>query len=128
VLAHEHAHARERHHLALAPFHALRRALPCRATARAVARVELLLEMCADDRAARRHGAAALVGALRRFTDLGTSPAPPGALAAADQATLLRIQRLRRAEPPLNATVRVAVVVTALVVAATPISLFVLPA
>ena len=30
VLTHEHAHARGRHHLALAPFHALRRAAPCR--------------------------------------------------------------------------------------------------
>jgi Zn-dependent protease with chaperone function len=128
VLAHEDAHARERHHLALAPFQALRRAVPCRLTARMSGCVELLVEMCADDGAARRHGPAPLIAALHRFQALGASPAPPGALAAAGNTTAQRIQRLRSAHPPLSAPLRNLVVLAALVVAATPLSLFVLPA
>lgn len=42
-LAHENAHTRERHHLVLSPFHALRRAIPCRPVLRAAACVELLI-------------------------------------------------------------------------------------
>ena len=128
VLAHEEAHASERHHLLLAPFHALSRAAPWRPVLRATANVELLVEMCADDRAALRHGSAALAGALRRFHELGTPPTPPGALAAADHAVLLRIERLRDNRPPLRRPLRWTLALAALAVATTPISLFVLPA
>jgi Zn-dependent protease with chaperone function len=128
VLAHEHTHARERHHVVLAPFHALRRALPWRPFVGAAAAVELLVEMCADDRAARRHGRAAVAAALRRFSELGGRPAPPGALAAADRATALRIARLRDTRPPLRPAVRCLAVLAALTVATTPLSLFLLPA
>jgi len=127
VLAHEHAHARQRHHLVLAPFHALRQALPWRPVLRAAACVELLVEMCADDHAARHHGAVAIAAALHRFRELGSHPAPPGTLAAADQAVMLRIERLRSAQPPLAFTIRWTVALAALATATTPISLFVLP-
>jgi hypothetical protein len=127
VLAHEHAHARGHHHLALAPFHALRRVLPIRPVTRAAARVELLVEMCADDRAARRHGPAQLTTALRRFHELGGHPAPAGTLAAADHAIALRIARLRGAAPPIRRPIRWAIALAALAVATTPASLYVLP-
>jgi Zn-dependent protease with chaperone function len=127
VLAHERAHARERHHLALAPFHAGRRALPCLLADRLTRHVELLVEMCADDRAAREHGAEPLVAALRRFGETGRVGTPPGALAAADRATELRIARLRSGPMPLRRPVRLCAVGVALAVAATPLSLFALP-
>jgi Peptidase family M48 len=128
VLTHERAHARERHHLVLAPFHALRRAIPCSPVTRAVTCVELLVEMCADDRAARDHGTTPLIAALRRFHGIGTHLAPRGALAAADHALSLRIARLRATHGPIGAPYRWALVLTALTVSTTPISLFVLPA
>jgi Zn-dependent protease with chaperone function len=127
VLAHEHTHARERHHLVLAPFHALRRAVPCRVTARAAGCVELLVEMCADDRAARDRGAASLIAALRRFQQLSTRVAPHGALGAADRGLALRIERLSRPRQPLRAHHRWGLALAALAVATTPPSLFVLP-
>lgn len=127
VLAHEHAHAGGRHHLVLAPFHALRRAVPCRAVARAAASIELIVEMCADDHAARRHGAAALASALRRFHELDDRCIPPGALAAADHDVALRIQRLCSHAPRLSRPLRWVIACTALAVATTPASLFVLP-
>ena len=54
VLAHERAHLRERHHLVLLPFTALRRAFPRSTTCTDAHRsVALLVEMLADDRALR---------------------------------------------------------------------------
>ena len=85
VLAHEHAHLRERHDLVLLPFSALRRAFPrsviCAQAHRAVA---LLVEMLADDHALRGRPARELVSALVRFGTAGTCPAPAGALAAGE--------------------------------------------
>jgi Peptidase family M48 len=127
VLAHEHAHARGRHHLALAPFHAMRRVLPIGPVLRAAAAVELLVEMCADDRAARHHGPAALTTALRRFHEMGTHPAPTGTIAAADSPIALRIARLRGTPPTFPRSVRWVVTLAALAVATTPASLYVLP-
>jgi bla regulator protein blaR1 len=127
VLAHEHAHARGRHHLVLAPFHALHRVLPVGPVTRAAAGVGLLVEMCADDRAARRHGPAPLTAALRRFHELGSHPAPAGTLAAADHAVALRIARLRGAAPPIRRSIRWAIALAAVAVAATPASLYILP-
>jgi hypothetical protein len=127
VLAHEHAHARGRHHLVLAPFHAMRRVLPIRPVVRAAAAVELLVEMCADDRAARRHGPAPLTAALRRFDELGARSAPAGTIAAADTAIALRIARLDSTTPPIRRSIRWAIALSALAVATTPASLYVLP-
>jgi hypothetical protein len=127
VLAHEHAHGRGRHHLVLAPFHALRRVLPIHPVTRAATQVELLIEMCADDRAARRHGPAPLTAALRRFHELGGHQSPAGTLAVADRAIALRIARLRVAPPPIGRPIRWAIAVAALAVAATPVSLYIWP-
>jgi len=94
---------------------------------RAAATVELLVEMCADDHAARHHGSTALTAALRRFHQLGAGPAPTGAIAAADSPTALRIARLRGAPPPVPHSVQWAVTLGALAVATTPASLYLLP-
>lgn len=126
VLAHERAHAAARHHLVLAPFQALCRALPCPATLRAAGCVELLVEMCADDHAARDRGSAQLSAALRRFRELSPRPAPRGALGA-DHALTLRLQRLRSARRPLPRQHRWWIIGAALTVATTPASLFVWP-
>jgi Zn-dependent protease with chaperone function len=128
VLAHERAHASERHHLVLLPFAALRRALPHSGTAlRAYTAVELLIEMCADDRAACRHGARPLVDALLRFQAHGPRLTPAGALAAADTALDARVARLLRAAPPPPVAWRVLALAAAAMVLATPLSLFALP-
>jgi Zn-dependent protease with chaperone function len=127
VIAHEHAHAQGRHHLVLAPFQAARRVVSIGPVVRAAAAVELLVEMCADEHAARDHGSAPLTAALRRFRDLGPGPAPTGTISATDTAIALRIARLRGAAPPIPRSIRWAVGLAALAVATTPASLYVLP-
>ena len=63
VLAHERAHAQERHDLVLLPFTALCRALPwLRWVREAHERVALLVEMRADDKAREVHAEAPLAG------------------------------------------------------------------
>lgn len=96
VLAHERAHLTGHHHLLLAWLTALARWLGrvplFRHAADEVAR---LLEMCADDAAARVHGPRTLVDAL---VTLVCGPAPEPALRASGTATLDRARRLLR--PP----------------------------
>ncbi|WP_298181389.1 M56 family metallopeptidase [Saccharomonospora sp.] len=99
VLAHERAHAYERHDLVVAPFQALRRLLPrSRVLTRVCSDIELLVEMCADDKAARQHGREPLARALERFHANGSTGTPMGALAVAgvDTHVQARIQRLRK--------------------------------
>lgn len=92
VLAHERAHLRARHHLAVLSVRAIARAFPRVPLFAAAAReVPVLVEMCADDAAARRHGTRAVVGALAA---LAAMRAPRGTLAAADSAAAARIERL----------------------------------
>lgn len=133
VLAHEHAHTSERHDLVLLPFAALRRVLPrSRLVARASAAVALLVEMCADDRALRRHSPECLSAALRVVGGHGGArSAPDGALGAVDPQVHARLERLAGLERPTDrpgfrplTTGALAVVA---VVAATPVSLFLVP-
>lgn len=108
VLEHERAHLAGRHHLVLAPLRALARAFPGVPLMSAAAReATRLLEMCADDRAARRHGRAAVAGALRA---LSTVDSPAGSLAAAGADVQERIARLQDAGRRTGAS---AVLVTA---------------
>ncbi|GAB3480163.1 M56 family metallopeptidase [Amycolatopsis cihanbeyliensis] len=130
VLAHERAHARERHDLVLAPFHALRRLWPGgRLLGRACTAIALLVEMCADDRAASQHGAEPLASALERFHRNGFGGTPAGALAAMDDNVEARIRRLRY---PVSASwaapIRLLGVLVALVALGTSASLFAVPA
>jgi Zn-dependent protease with chaperone function len=93
VLAHERAHLAGRHHLLLAVARALAVTMP-RIRLFTVGSSELsrLVEMRADDAAARGHGTRTVFGALLA---LAGGPAPPGrALAAADTAVADRAERL----------------------------------
>ncbi len=128
VLAHERAHVRERHDLVVAPFQALRRLLPRSTTlTRVCATIELLVEMCADDKAARKHGREPLASALERFRVSGVAGTPAGALAVADTPVQARIRRLRqpqRARLPLVWPLACVLLLTAL---STSASLFAVP-
>ncbi|GAB3439386.1 M56 family metallopeptidase [Streptomonospora sediminis] len=105
VIAHEHAHLRQRHDLVLLPFSSLKRAFPhvqmVETHYRAVA---LLIEMCADDQARRERSPKELAMALLRFGASGTSPVPAGALAVTnDQPEVLtRVTRLLNPVPELT--------------------------
>ncbi|PXY31369.1 M56 family metallopeptidase [Prauserella muralis] len=128
VLAHERAHARERHHLVVAPFQALRRLLPGSALlTRVVATIELLVEMCADDRAARTHGREPLASALERFHAHGVAGTPAGALAVADTPVQARIRRLREPQRSAFPAMWPAACLVVLTALGTSASLFAVP-
>jgi Zn-dependent protease with chaperone function len=116
VLAHERAHLAGRHHLLLAAARALAITMP-RIPLFTTGNSELsrLVEMCADDAAARDHGNRALVGALLALA--GGPALPGGALAAAGTAAADRAERLMFPPTPehLRATrLRLTVAVTGL--------------
>ncbi|WP_067793387.1 M56 family metallopeptidase [Actinomadura formosensis] len=101
VLAHERAHLRQRHHALLLMLDLVHALLPWLPTVRrAKARLPLLLEMAADDAAARACGRRALVDALCR---LSAAPGAAGALGATGgpgRGRLAeRVRRLEAAEP-----------------------------
>ncbi|SNQ48441.1 Peptidase family M48 [Frankia canadensis] len=80
VLAHEAAHVAGRHDLVIQPFVAWERTFPFLRPAReATAAVSLLVEMLADDAAARRSSRRALARALARL-GVARAPVPAGAL------------------------------------------------
>jgi Zn-dependent protease with chaperone function len=93
VLAHERAHLAGRHHLLLAATRALAANLP-RIRLFTVAETEIagLLEMCADDTAARRHGTAALLAAILALA--GADPIPSAALGVNTVGVCARVIRL----------------------------------
>jgi Zn-dependent protease with chaperone function len=96
VLAHERAHQASRHHALVLLAEALRVGCPWLPAARlARQHVAGLVELAADDTAARRCGRAALAAAL---AVLGGAPAPEPALAAGGVSAVTRITRL--ASPP----------------------------
>jgi Zn-dependent protease with chaperone function len=132
VLAHERAHARERHDLVLLPFTSLRRIFPqSRIVARTLDAVELLIEMAADDRARRHRPAKELATALLRFASAGPAPTPAGTLGVIGSEEtnpiLVRVRRLL-APAPLPRPIRGAMLVSATVVAALPLILYAIPA
>ncbi|GAA3857107.1 M56 family metallopeptidase [Amycolatopsis tucumanensis] len=92
VLAHEHAHLRGRHHLLVGIADVLRRTVPFVALFRqAPAAIRDLVELSADEAAARRHGPTAVRAALLGVAGHGI---PDGALAMAGEAVALRLARL----------------------------------
>jgi beta-lactamase regulating signal transducer with metallopeptidase domain len=99
VVAHERAHLAARHPNVVAALRSLATVFPrLRLMTDGVAEVSRLLEMCADDAAARRHGTAALLSGMMALV----GPVPSGALAAADVAVLMRAERLTT--PPAHRT------------------------
>jgi Zn-dependent protease with chaperone function len=99
VLAHERAHLAGRHHLLLTVTRALAASLPrLRLFTVAQAEVARLLEMCADDTAARRHGSAALLSAI--LTLAGANPIPSTALGATSVGVCARVTRLTDPDTP----------------------------
>ncbi|MBV6760626.1 M56 family metallopeptidase [Rhodococcus opacus] len=104
VLAHERAHLSGRHHQLLALVRGLAASLPgVRLFSMGAVEIARLLEMCADDTAARTHGSSALLGGL--LTLSGAPPAPAGTLAATGVDVLTRASRLA-APPSLSTHVR----------------------
>jgi Zn-dependent protease with chaperone function len=130
VLAHERAHLRARHDLVLIPFTSLRRAFPrSLVTVQAHRTVALLVEMMADDRALRVRGLAPreLATALLRFGTAGSHSAPAGTLAVAEGELTARVSRLLTPPPPLPRVIQAAVVLSAGLIVALPLILFVTP-
>jgi uncharacterized membrane protein len=95
VLAHERAHIAGHHAAIVSMLRALAAAFPrLGLVTEGTRQVARLLEMCADDVAARRHSRRALLSGLVALT----AAAPAEALSAADLAVLARAERL--AAPP----------------------------
>ncbi|WP_216214743.1 M56 family metallopeptidase [Amycolatopsis aidingensis] len=96
VLAHERAHLAGRHHLLLSATRGLATAMPkVGLFTVGAAEVARLLEMCADDTAARCHGQRTVLGALLSLS--GVVTLPTGALGATGVGVVARAERL--AEP-----------------------------
>lgn len=95
VLAHERAHLTGHHSFVITTLRGLATALPKLSLLRdGATQVARLLEMCADDASARRHGRGALLSGLITLC----RAVPAEALAVADIAVLARAERL--AVPP----------------------------
>ncbi|MDO3634707.1 M56 family metallopeptidase [Mycolicibacterium arseniciresistens] len=95
VVAHERAHLDGRHAYLVAAVRGLAAGLPrVRLFADAATQVSSLLEMCADDAAARRHGNHPLLAGLLTLSGAIT---PAHGLAAAGVAVLVRAERLTAA-------------------------------
>lgn len=127
VLAHEAAHLRQRHHLALmvcrAAFRTLAPLFP--AFRRAMPVVRLLAELSADDGARRRVGAEPLQSAL---LNLARSSAPVGTLAASASDVETRLVRLGHQKAGLPRHRAFLTGITIAVLAAVPAVLVVAPA
>lgn len=150
VIAHEEAHATQRHHLVLLAFRAWRRSLPWFPIAtRAQDAVASLVEMLADDRARQVVSDATLARAIALVAVGGegwrdaaplpeAQPAPAGDVFLADEAersvqkaspsSALRIARLRAAKRPLSLGARAVAVAIAIALLAVPTLLLLLPA
>ncbi|PRY00745.1 M56 family metallopeptidase [Allonocardiopsis opalescens] len=112
VMAHEHAHLRERHDLVLLPFASLRRAFPgVGVVESSYAAVGLLIEMCADDQARRQLAARTLAMALLRIGAAGPGRVPSGALSAAgtEHDVVTRVSRLLEPSAALSRRAQLAI-------------------
>ena len=121
VLAHERAHLRGRHHLAVGAARILDRAFPGLALfSRSRAETERLVELLADDAAARQVNRVEVASAL---VTLAGMRAPAAALAAAQGAGVLRVTRLLRPAAPLGVAQRIAAATAAVLAVAGPVAL-----
>jgi Zn-dependent protease with chaperone function len=130
VLAHERAHLRGRHHLAVTAARALSRAFPgIRLFTVATHQTARLVELAADDRAARDVDRFTVASAIVR---LATMRAPHASLAMADcttpGATAARVGRLLAPEDPLPPRRLGAAVATLVGVLSLPVAVALTPA
>jgi Zn-dependent protease with chaperone function len=114
VLAHERAHLTGRHHLVIILAAALRRAFPLPFFAAAASQISCLVEMAADDAAARRAHRLTLAGAL---LTLAAARVPAGTLGAGGTAGAQRIQRLIDSPPRASRGRRLVISAAALIAA-----------
>jgi Zn-dependent protease with chaperone function len=122
VLAHEHAHLAGRHHLVIILATALHRAFPrVGFFAVAAGQISCLVEMAADDTAARRAHRLTLAAAL---LTLASARVPAGALGAGGTAGAQRIRRLIDTQSPSS---RVRCATSALALFAAPAVAFSVP-
>jgi Zn-dependent protease with chaperone function len=120
VLAHERAHLAGHHHQIIAVVRGLATAFPRLALVTGGAReVPRLLEMCADDAAARRHGTGPLLDGLIALASGG--PTPTGSLAASAVDVLDRAHRLAAGATSHRAAVQTALITGITLAAASPI-------
>ena len=121
VLAHERAHLRGHHHVAVAAARICERALPgVPLLLAARAQVERLVELLADDAAARRADPLSVASAM---VTLAGMRAPNPALGAAEGLTTVRVTRLLRPIRPVPALYRVLLGAAALATALGPVAL-----
>lgn len=118
VLAHERAHLRARHDLVLAIAHGLVRAFPVPLFRTAADEVVRLVELAADDAAARHHDRRNLANAL---VTVATARVPRDALAAGGATALARVGRLAQPGRPLRRPARWALMAALLTVALSPL-------
>ncbi|MET7460192.1 M56 family metallopeptidase [Nonomuraea sp. NPDC005501] len=125
VLEHERAHLRGRHHLALAGAEALARAFPgVPLFERGRTEIARLIELLADDVAARRHPRAQLAAALVR---LATGRVPAATLGAGGETALTRVRRMLNPEAPLGRRERVAGLLTVAMLLVGPATVALVP-
>ena len=126
VIAHERAHLRERHHLAVATASGLARAFPLIPLfATAAVEVARLVELRADDAAAGETDHVSVAAAL---VTLAGMRAPQAALAAADSDGAARVTRLLAPVTPVGAARPLALVTVLAVVMVAPAILAAYPA
>ncbi|WP_431922381.1 M56 family metallopeptidase [Nonomuraea jabiensis] len=125
VLAHEQAHLRGRHHLVPVGAETLARAFP-RVPLFEQARAEItrLVELLADDVAARRHPRVHIATALVR---LATGRVPAFALGAGGETALTRVRRMLHPQEPLERRERLAGLLVVTVLLAGPTTLAAAP-
>jgi Zn-dependent protease with chaperone function len=130
VLAHERAHLAYRHHRLLAIARIGRQVFPLiPLTRNAATQIARLIEMHADDMAARAHDSGVLATALVALATTGAAPGPaaPGLAAAATDA-VQRVQRLLSPAEPLGLVRRQLLRAGAGALALTPVLLALAPA
>lgn len=126
VLAHEQAHLRGRHHLVTSVSSALARAVPFVPALRWAHEEQVrLLEMIADDDAARRGGRVNVARALVRLVG---SPAPAVGLGVGDVAAVARLERLLAPAVRLGRARRVLLAAAVGLAALAPIGIAATPA
>ena len=126
VIAHEMAHLHARHHIIVAAAKAIHRAFP-RVLAFSIAHSELtrLIEMDADDRAARSNARLTVATAM---VSLAEGAAPSAALGAGGSSALARVRRLAAPSAPLGTLHALLAVSAAAAMLILPLAVAVTPA